>query len=155
MIGWFGCSCASSSLQHQVPCMGNYLVKLNCRHGEPTSVFVQLEFHIEKMNKRTDCQLLTICHHWQPLRQTCCLPFSLYLLCFQPVIIPHGNIMYKYNCNRSCFVRVSIWHRTKRNHNLSTRAALWAKSQLIDSKCVFPVLSPCGTCEGYYFVTNT
>lgn len=94
-------------------------------YGQPKSVFVQLEFHIEKMNNGTDCQLLTICHRWQPVRKNklISLLLTLYLLC-KPVIIPHSIIMYKCNCNRFCFLQVSIWLRTIRNHHLSSCVAL-------------------------------
>lgn len=72
-----------------------------------------------RMNKRTDCQPLTICHHWQPIRQTELISllftlFTVFLYCFQPVILPHSNIMYKYNCNTVFLVQVSVVHPTKR-----------------------------------------
>lgn len=54
-----------------------------------------LLFFFKGTNKRTDCQLLTICHHWQTVGPTelISLLFTLlpYFLLVQPIIIPHSN----------------------------------------------------------------
>lgn len=44
--------------------------------------------------------------------------------------------MYKWNCNRFCFVEVSAWHHTKRIHNGSPRVALWAAASSWRTACV-------------------
>lgn len=80
-------------------------------------------------NKRTDCQLLTICHHWQPIKPSssrCCLLFSLYLLWFQPIINPHSNMIYKYNCDSSGFVLSAFGIIPKEIITCYRCAAFWA-----------------------------
>lgn len=99
-----------------------------------------------KMNTRTDCPLLTICHHWQPIIQTefISLLFTLFIVftlisaSYHPT--QQQNVQIQLRQFWLCASQLLALYQ-KKSLPVTLCYIICYSSKLMDSKCVFLVLS--------------